>query len=621
MSNLILARLDRLDPTLREVLDVAAVIGRRFSRLVLEASMPERSAIVDRLAELTGLELIEEAGGDQEPEYLFRHALIQETAYNRLLLRTRAELHYRVGEAIEGLFPDRLDEFYALLAHHYALAQDWSKAQDYLVRAGDQAGRLAADAEALSHYDEAMRVFRLASGVRRDAVEQAGLLRRIGEAHFRRGDHERAMDRFARGLEEIRCPYPNGRMGMAFAFAHELGAQALHRLFPFTLPRPQPADEYAQERARFYFTMTWVDYFAGRQAELMLGCLYQANFCERVGYGEGMVLGLGGLGIACDLVPLRRLAGWYHRRAAELGESLGHPPSLALAALGLSYHYDMLGEWDRALEYHDRSRRLYREIGDLRREAAMSFAAAWLLRLKGELSESRRLAEEMIRLGEEGADPHTAAWGYHALGRVQAITEDPNGARSNLERGIALAEAAEDFQSRAPALSDLAECLLRLGSLDQAIEAAERADRVARERSQRDFLHCQVRYGLGLVYLAAAEAEEGGARRATLKSASRAIKQALAHGRIARNGLPGAYRLKGVAEWLGGNESSAARWWKQSETISREMGARYEEALTLREMGRRLGDEACAQRSAVMFDEMGVVSPAEAAARGGQRAS
>lgn len=603
LSNLILARLDRLPPTLREVLDVASVVGRRFSVPVLQAALPHPDGVEQQLAGLAALELVEEAG---ELEYVFRHGLIQEAAYNRLLLRTRAGLHQRVGAAIETLFSDRLDEFHALLAHHYALAQDWAKAQDYLLRAGDQAGRLAADAEALAHYDEAMRVFRLAAGARRDPVEQAGLLRRIGEAHFRRGDHERAMDRFARGLEELECPYPTGRGGMVAAFGRELAAQAGHRLLPFLVPNPRPADDYATERARFYFTMTWVDYFAGRQAELMLGCLYQANFCERVGYGEGMVLGLGGLGIACDLVPLPRLAGWYHRRAAELAESLGHPPSLALAALGLSYHYDMLGEWDKALAYHERSRRLYREIGDLRREAAMSFAAAWLLRLKGEMSESRHLAEEMIRLGEEGADPHTAAWGYHALGRVQAITGDLEVGRSNLERAISLAEDAEDFQSRAPALSDLAECLLRLGQLDRAIEAAGRADRVARERSQRDFLHCQVRYGLGLVYLAAAEAEDGSGRKAALRSAKRAVKQALGHSRIARNGLAGACRLQGTADWLDGKERSAVSWWQRSARVAREMGARYDEALTLGEMGRRLGDEDLVRRSAELCAAMGL---------------
>ena len=141
----------------------------------------------------------------------------------------------------------------------------------------------------------------------------------------------------------------------------------------------------------------------------MLGCVLQANFCERVGYGQGMVLGLGGLGIACDLIPLPRLAAWYHRRAAALAASLRHPPSLALSALGFSHYHSMLGEWDEALAYYDQARSLYREIGDLRREAAMTYGAAWLWRLKGDLPQSRRLAEELVRLGEDGADPQTSA--------------------------------------------------------------------------------------------------------------------------------------------------------------------------------------------------------------------
>jgi tetratricopeptide (TPR) repeat protein len=609
LRNLILARLDRLETETRQVLDAACVVGRRFSSSVLRATVPDKEGVDDYLTELTGLELIEQVAYDPEPEYAFRHALIQEAAYTRLLLKTRAELHGRVGRAIERLFGDRLEEFYALLAHHYARAQDWAKAQDYLLRAGDQAGALAADAEALAHYDVAMRLYRRGSGERWDDVRQASLHRKIGEAYFRRGDDDRAMEHFTEGLEDLHCPYPRGRWAIAWTIARELGTQVAHRLFSFLLPTPHPATDYADERARFYFTMTWIDYFGGRQTELVLGCLFQANFCERVGHGQGMVLGLGGLGIICDLVPLKAAADWYHRRAAELAKSLRHPPSLALAALGRSYHHHMVGEWDQALANYTHARSLYRDIGDLRRESAMTYAAAWLLRLKGELSESRRLADQLIRLGEDGADTHITAWGYHALGRLQSLTGDPEHAIASLERAITLADVAHEFQSLAPAISDLSECLLRQGKVLAALHMAKRAARMARERGQRDFLHFQVRYALALVYLAAAEAQQARRRRMLLRAARRAVADALAHTRIAKDGLPAAYRLRGTAEWLGGNREAAIRWWHQSEKTARQMGARYEEAQALYESGERLGDEDRLRRAQALLAEMGARLP------------
>ena len=61
-----------------------------------------------------------------------------------------------LDETIETLFAGRLEEFYGLLAYHYARAEIWDKAQSYLMKAGDQAGRVASDEEALAHYRQAM---------------------------------------------------------------------------------------------------------------------------------------------------------------------------------------------------------------------------------------------------------------------------------------------------------------------------------------------------------------------------------------------------------------------------------------------------------------------------------
>lgn len=74
--------------------------------------------------------------------YSFKHALMQDKAYQSLLIRTRHDVHRRVAEAYEQLYADRLDEFAALLAHHYAQAEDDAKSYDYAIQAGDRAIRL-----------------------------------------------------------------------------------------------------------------------------------------------------------------------------------------------------------------------------------------------------------------------------------------------------------------------------------------------------------------------------------------------------------------------------------------------------------------------------------------------
>jgi ABC-type transport system substrate-binding protein/class 3 adenylate cyclase len=148
------ARLDRLDPAAREVLSTAAVAGRTFGLPLLESVLP-REQVVAALSELQRLELVVEVRRRPAPEYRFRHGLVQEVAYASLVETRRRRLHLQVGEAIERLTADAPEPYYALLARHFAEADEPTKAADYLLRAGDAARAVYADQEAVMHYERA----------------------------------------------------------------------------------------------------------------------------------------------------------------------------------------------------------------------------------------------------------------------------------------------------------------------------------------------------------------------------------------------------------------------------------------------------------------------------------
>jgi ABC-type transport system substrate-binding protein/class 3 adenylate cyclase len=148
------ARLDRLDPETREVLSLAAVIGRTFGLPLLE-KLVDREQLRDALTELQRLDLIVEQRRRPSPEYRFRHGLVQEVTYASLLESKRKKLHREVGEALEELYLESPEESYALLARHFREADVPEKAADYLLKAGDAARAFYADKEALEHYHEA----------------------------------------------------------------------------------------------------------------------------------------------------------------------------------------------------------------------------------------------------------------------------------------------------------------------------------------------------------------------------------------------------------------------------------------------------------------------------------
>jgi ABC-type oligopeptide transport system substrate-binding subunit/class 3 adenylate cyclase len=154
VEKVILARIDRLPAECHDVLTAASVLGRRFGLPLLQGVSGENGALQGWLAELQRLDLVREARRWPEPEYRFKHVLIQEAAYRTLLSDRRVGLHRRAAEWIERRNADHLEEAYGLLAHHWLAAEDEGKAIDYLTRAGDRARQEYALDEAIGHYRE-----------------------------------------------------------------------------------------------------------------------------------------------------------------------------------------------------------------------------------------------------------------------------------------------------------------------------------------------------------------------------------------------------------------------------------------------------------------------------------
>ena len=152
LQGVLIARIDRLQDETKRVLQLASVIGRIFLRRVLASITPERLELDEHLLILQRQEMIRERVRLPELEYIFKHNLTQEAAYKGLLRKDRRAYHHMVAEALERLFPIRIEEQVELLAHHWERAGVYDKAVDYLIQAGDRARGNYACSEALQHY-------------------------------------------------------------------------------------------------------------------------------------------------------------------------------------------------------------------------------------------------------------------------------------------------------------------------------------------------------------------------------------------------------------------------------------------------------------------------------------
>jgi class 3 adenylate cyclase/tetratricopeptide (TPR) repeat protein len=149
VQGILAARIDHLPSDAKDLLQSLAVIGREFSLSLIRAVVPKSDDELDRLLhDLRVGEFIYEQPAVGDTDFIFKHALTQEVAYNSLLLARRKQFHERIGAALETLHANSLDDHLGELAHHYSRSANAEKSLAYLTSAGKQAEERSAFTEA-----------------------------------------------------------------------------------------------------------------------------------------------------------------------------------------------------------------------------------------------------------------------------------------------------------------------------------------------------------------------------------------------------------------------------------------------------------------------------------------
>jgi class 3 adenylate cyclase/predicted ATPase len=160
LQDSLMARLDRLATT-REIAQLAAALGREFSYKLLQAVAPwDEAALQHGLRQLVEAELLYQRSLPPQATYLFKHALIQDAAYQSLLKSTRQQYHRQIAQVLEERFPETVESQPELVAHHYTEAALIAKALPYWQRAGERATQRSAYMEAISHLTKGLALLK-----------------------------------------------------------------------------------------------------------------------------------------------------------------------------------------------------------------------------------------------------------------------------------------------------------------------------------------------------------------------------------------------------------------------------------------------------------------------------
>jgi serine phosphatase RsbU (regulator of sigma subunit) len=444
-----------------------------------------------QLSTLESAGLIRLAQVEPDLEYLFRHALVQEAAYATLLSSDRKRLHRIVGEALELIYPDRLNEHAATLARHFAQAGDYQHALQYFERAGDSALSTHANQEAESQYRSALN---LSCSPAQGAKLQAGL----GEALFRQSRFDEAGQSWREAIDlyaslddtdSVARYYARSARAAWHAGDQPEGLRLCQEGLEAVSGAPGSADLalLMHEAGRAYF-------FNGQPEEARAMCEEALQLAERLGAVEVQADTLATLGVMPEQPKDQALGAL--RRAVELAESAG------LLEVGVRAHHNLAtilkgqaGDLEATREHFMRAAELARQRGAAQEELLALSSAAYTFLAMGGLEAVEELLAQLEHLAHSIS---TTAGPQYALEPIRATLLEYQGAwvealalrRTYYQRAM----QRRDLQVRLDASLGLAGLLIELDWLrelpggetpEDTISEAEAALNDANEISQQ----------------------------------------------------------------------------------------------------------------------------------------
>jgi len=436
IQGLIMARIDRLAEAPKKTLQLASVIGREFTRRLLDRIAEMRDRTEDFLRELKAIELIYEKSLFPELAYMFKHALTHEVTYGSLLVQRRRELHHTIARAVEELYTDRLAEHYEVLAYHFYRAEEWAKALEYLLKAAQKASQAFANREAAALYEQAVEaIAHLATGAdprTHLAVHQARLGIYTALSEF---------DRAVGAGEE------------ALALTRQIGDRAAE----------------AQTLAGLGWAATWGHRF--------VAALEYADHALEVGREAGTLapvatshMAIGTVMIVTGKLPEGRE---HLDQALAIGQRAGDVSAQAISLMDLGFIHNWAGEYREAVELLSQGVRLARQAHQVFPLVIGLWESALPLIGKGDYDEARTSLEEGLVVCEKAGEQVMALRIANTLGWLWMECGDLARAAEFSSRAADGARKRGDSETIANPELNLGDIFIAKGDLVLAAELLE----------------------------------------------------------------------------------------------------------------------------------------------------
>ena len=605
-------RLSRVPEAARELLEVAATLGRQIDGALLDAVATDTD--VDTwIASCADVAVLEVAGLG----WRFAHDKLREGLLAGLSAPRRAALHRQVALAIEQVYADDRAQL-GRLAHHWGAAGEPVKEAHYCEEAGQQALNNSAYSEALGflqrardlismspagHADGRVRparprvnrvLDRLRYGVSpepldRTRMRQGHITGLIAEAHFLLGNLEEYENHGKRALALLGVSLPEGPLESAFDAVHQLLLRLAQAAWPAGFrSQTREQESLALDAGRIYIRMIEIYIFKMESLPLMSSGLRLINLGELMGESSVLARGFAMMSPTVGAIPLHSVAAEWGRRAVQVAESVGQPKDLIFALNRSSAYLNYVCQWHQLEAGARRAADLADEIGDHRQweESCIQLGGSALFQgdFERAAAEWRKVFESAVRRG----DPLLETWGLMGCGEALMRLGRLDESLTLLERAMPWVEEHAQLSQQIWAFGVLALCHLYRGESTRARSIADHTlEQIQRTRPIAYWIR------QGLVAVAEVYAElwraspaSGVGAAASLRDGLRAVcKSQAAFARSFPFGRSSAWLWRGHCEHLQGQAWRARRSWNKALALAQKSDMRYEEGVCRLQLG------------------------------------
>ena len=593
INDVLMARIDRLEETTRNLVKFASVIGRSFFYKIISEVGRSIDDIDDQLSYLKNIQLIRDRQRMDELEYLFKHALAQEAAYESILVQKRKEIHLQVADTIEKVFKEKLHEFYGMLAYHYSKGEDLDRAEEYMIKAGEEALRSSASREALNYYEEALNLYQKMHGDRADPEKIALLEKNIAIALYNKGEDEDALIYLDSVLKRWGVTPPRNKIVVLIKLVFDLLKVIPHLYFA-----PKKVKKTPKKRDNEIFDLSY------KKIQTLSLINPKRQFFEGIGIikksldfdlrqiENGNALLLTGSGFFAYTGFSFAISNRF-LEYAENGIDLQDLKQTLLLNVCRLIHYCSSGDWEYLQDIDDDLLAYNLKIGNLWEVIAYIIFHCIVKIEQGNFKAAHPLIEELSKIADsyeyEPARAHKVARETQFYIQCRKLYD----ALRSAEEYIAVANKIGSDPLRFTSLGYKAQIQILLDDLTGAEKSLKQLEEHYRKH---DFVppiygiqYLVARFSLDIALMETSLRSNNKSAFAEYRlNASKSGKNLLKTSKKYAPLRTAVFRLTGVFYWLIHRQNTAVKYWQQAISAGERVGARPDLARTYAEIGKRL---------------------------------